>query len=102
MTLGTMKGSDYDGHDGEQARGEGLPDGKFRMSACGVCDGASGPLTVCCGDLLAAGAVPGSGAKVTLCVMHTARDGSLPEEPSRGSAHDVPLLLSSIAIFDQI
>ena len=82
LTISTRKGSSCDGYKGAQALGEGLPEGKFWMSACGVCDGVSGPLTVCCVDLLATGAVSGSGVKVTLCVTRAARDGSFPKGPS--------------------
>ena len=102
MAVGKRKGSNFDVHNGAQARGKGLPEGKFQMSACGVCDGASGPLTVCCGDLLAAGAVPGSGVRVVLCVTRVAWDGWCLEGPSWGFACDVPLLLSLIAIFERI
>ena len=61
------------------ARGEGLLEGKFQISACDTCGGASRPLIACCGDLTAAGAVSGSGIKVTMCVMRVAWDGSLLE-----------------------
>ena len=102
MAIGATKGSDCDEHAGVQAQGEGLPEGKFWMSACGVCGGASGPLTVFCGDLPAPGAVSGSGVKVILCVTRATRDRSRLEGPSRGSARDVPLLLSLIANFERI
>ena len=72
------------------------------MSACGVCGGASRPLTVGCGDLPAAGAVPGIGVKVIICVTRMARDGSHLEGLSRDSGRDVPLLLSLIATFGRI
>ena len=102
MTIGTMTVSDCDVHNGAQAQGKGLPEGKFQMSACGVCDGTPRSLTVCCGDLPAVGAVPGSGVRVILCVTCAARDGICLEGPSRGSTRDVPLLLSLITIFERI
>ena len=71
LTIGTRKGSSCDGHDGAQTWGEGLPEGKFRISACGVGGDASGPLTVYCGDLPATGEVSGSGFKVGMCVTRT-------------------------------
>ena len=101
-TIGARKGSDCDGYDGAQLRGQGLPEGKCRMSARGVCGGASRPLTVGCGDLPAAGAVPGISVKVILCVTRVARDGSHLEGLSQGSGRDVLLLLSLIATFGRI
>ena len=101
MTIGTRNGSDCEVYDGAQARGEGLPEGKFWMSVYGVCGGALGPLTVYCGDLPDAGG-SGSGVKVSLCVTRTARDGSCLEGLSRGAARDVPLLLSLIGFFERI
>ena len=72
------------------------------MSACGVCGGVSRPLTVGCGDLPAARAVPGIGVKAIRCVTCEARDGSHLEGLSRDSGRDVPLLLSLIAVFGRI
>ena len=43
MASGKRKGSDFDVHDGGHARSKGLPDGKLRISACGVCGGAFAP-----------------------------------------------------------
>ena len=48
MAPGMRKGSDCDVHGRAWARGKGLPGGKYRISACDMCNGASGPLTGCC------------------------------------------------------
>ena len=89
-------------HGRARARGKGLPEGKFRISACGVSDGALGPLTVCCGDMSVTRAVDESDVKVALCVTHAARNVSRTKGLSCGSARDVYLLLSLIAIFERI
>ena len=102
LTISTRKGSSCDGYKGAQALGEGLPEGKFWMSACGVCGGVSGPLTVCCVDLLATGTVSGSDVKVTLCVTRATRDGTSLEGPPQGSVCDVPLLLLVIITVERI
>ena len=82
MASGTRKGSAYDVHGGTRTRDKGLPEGKYWISACNMFGGASGPVMAYCGNLLAAGTMPGSGVKMTLFVMRAARDRSLPKGPS--------------------